>query len=36
VGRYLRWQAVIALLGIALLAALLRYTALNFTTVTVP
>ena len=35
-GRYLRWQAVIALLGIALLAALLRYTALNFTTVTVP
>lgn len=35
-GRYLRWQAVIALLGIALLAALLRYTAFNFTTVTVP
>ncbi len=35
-GRYLRWQAVIALLGIALLAALLRYTAYNFTTVTVP
>jgi peptide/nickel transport system substrate-binding protein len=36
VGRYLRWQAVIALLGIALLAALLRYTAFNFTTVTIP
>ena len=35
-GRYLRWQAVIALLGIVLLAALLRYTAFNFTTVTVP
>lgn len=35
-GRYLRWQAVIALLGIALLAALLRYAAYNFTTVTVP
>jgi len=32
----LRWQAAIALLGIALLAALLRYTAFNFTTVTVP
>jgi peptide/nickel transport system substrate-binding protein len=36
VGRYLRWQAVIAILGIALLAALLRYTAYNFTSVTVP
>ena len=35
-GRYLRWQAVIAILGIALLAALLRYTAYNFTSVTVP
>lgn len=35
-GRYLRWQAVIALLGIVLLAALLRYTAYNFTSVTVP
>lgn len=35
-GRYLRWQAVIALLGIVLLAALLRYAAYNFTTVTVP
>jgi peptide/nickel transport system substrate-binding protein len=35
-GRYLRWQAVIAILGIALLAALLRYTAHNFTSVTVP
>ncbi len=36
VGKYLRWQAVIALLGIGLLAALLRYSAYNFTTVTVP
>lgn len=35
-GRYLRWQAVIAFLGIVLLAALLRYAAYNFTTVTVP
>lgn len=35
-GRYLRWQAAIAVLGIVLLAALLRYTAYNFTTVTVP
>jgi peptide/nickel transport system substrate-binding protein len=35
-GKYLRWQAVIALLGIVLLAALLRYAAFNFTTVTVP
>lgn len=35
-GKYLRWQAVIALLGIVLLAALLRYTAFNFTTITVP
>ncbi len=35
-GRYLRWQAVIALLGIALLAALLRYASYSFTTVTVP
>ncbi len=35
-GRYLRWQAVIALLGIVLLIALLRYTAYNFTSVTVP
>jgi peptide/nickel transport system substrate-binding protein len=35
-GRYLRWQAVIAILGIALLAALLRYTAYNFTSITVP
>lgn len=35
-GRYLRWQAVIAILGIILLAALLRYTAYNFTSVTVP
>ncbi len=35
-GRYLRWQAAIALLGIVLLAALLRYTAFNFTTITVP
>lgn len=35
-GRYLRWQAVIALLGIVLLAALLRYTAYNFTSMTVP
>ena len=35
-GRYLRWQAVIALLGIALLVALLSYTAFSFTTVTVP
>lgn len=35
-GKYLRWQAAIALLGIVLLAALLRYTAYNFTTVTVP
>ncbi|MGC8780556.1 MAG: ABC transporter substrate-binding protein [Anaerolineae bacterium] len=35
-GRYLRWQALIALLGIVLLAALLRYAAYNFTTVTVP
>jgi peptide/nickel transport system substrate-binding protein len=35
-GRYLRWQAIIAILGIALLVALLRYTAYNFTSVTVP
>jgi peptide/nickel transport system substrate-binding protein len=35
-GRYLRWQAVIALLGIALLAALLRFASYSFTTVTVP
>ena len=35
-GRYLRWQAAIALLGILLLAALLSYAAYNFTTVTVP
>lgn len=35
-GRYLRWQAVIAVLGIVLLAALLRYSAYNFTSVTVP
>jgi peptide/nickel transport system substrate-binding protein len=35
-GRYLRWQAVIAVLGIVLLALLLRYAAYNFTTVTVP
>ena len=35
-GRYLRWQAVIALLGIVLLAALLRYAAYNFTTITIP
>jgi peptide/nickel transport system substrate-binding protein len=35
-GRYLRWQAVIAVLGIILLAVLLRYAAYNFTTVTVP
>ncbi len=35
-GRYLRWQAAIALLGIILLVALLRYTAYNFTSVTVP
>ncbi|MCX6028447.1 MAG: ABC transporter substrate-binding protein [Chloroflexi bacterium] len=35
-GRYLRWQAAIALLGVVLLAALLRYAAYNFTTVTVP
>lgn len=35
-GRYLRWQAVIALLGVILLAALLRYSAYNFTSVTVP
>ncbi len=35
-GKYLRWQAAIALLGIVLLAALLRYTAFNFTTITVP
>ncbi len=34
-GRYLRWQAAIAFLGIILLAALLRYTAYNFTSVTV-
>ena len=35
-GKYLRWQAVIAILGIVLLGALLRYTAYNFTSVTVP
>ncbi len=35
-GRYLRWQAAIALLGIVLLAALLRYAAYNFATVTAP
>jgi peptide/nickel transport system substrate-binding protein len=35
-GRYLRWQAAIALLGIVLVGALLRYTAYNFTSVTVP
>ena len=35
-GRYLRWQAAIAVLGLALLAALLRYAAYNFTSVTVP
>ena len=35
-GRYLRWQAIIALLGIVLLAALLRYAAYNFTTITIP
>jgi peptide/nickel transport system substrate-binding protein len=35
-GRYLRWQAVIAFLGIVLLAALLHYAAFNFTTFTVP
>jgi peptide/nickel transport system substrate-binding protein len=35
-GRYLRWQAVIAFLGIVLLGALLRYAAYNFTTVTRP
>ena len=35
-GRYLRWQALIAFLGIVLLAVILRYAAYNFTTVTVP
>jgi peptide/nickel transport system substrate-binding protein len=35
-GRYLRWQAVIAVLGIVLLGALLRFAAYNFTTITVP
>jgi peptide/nickel transport system substrate-binding protein len=35
-GKYFRWQAAIALLGILLLAALLSYAAYNFTTVTVP
>ena len=35
-GRYLRWQAAIAVLGLVLLAALLRYAAYNFTSVTVP
>ncbi len=35
-GRYLRWQAVIALLGILLLSALLGYSAYNFTSVIVP
>jgi peptide/nickel transport system substrate-binding protein len=35
-GRYLRWQAAIALLGIVLLVALLRYAAYSFTSVTVP
>ena len=35
-GRYLRWQAVIALLGIALVVALLRFAAYNFTSITVP
>ncbi len=35
-GKYLRWQAVIAFLGVLLLAALLHYSAYNFTSVTVP
>jgi peptide/nickel transport system substrate-binding protein len=35
-GRYLHWQAAIALLGILLLAALLSLAAYNFTSVTVP
>ena len=35
-GRYLRWQAAVAFLGIVLLAVLLRYSAHNFTQVTVP
>ena len=35
-GKYIRWQAVIALLGIVLLAALLAYSAYSFTAVTVP
>lgn len=35
-GRYIRWQAVIAFLGLVLLAALLAYSAYSVTTTTVP
>ncbi len=35
-GAYIRWQAIIALLGIALLVSLLGYLAFSFTTVIVP
>lgn len=35
-GRYVRWQVAIALLGIALLSTLLAYSAYSFTTVIVP
>ncbi len=35
-GAHIRWQAIIALLGIALLVSLLGYLAFSFTTVTVP
>jgi len=36
VGRYVRWQVAIALLGIVLLSALLAYSAYSFTNVIVP
>ena len=35
-GRYVRWQVAIALLGIALLSSLLAYSAYSFTNVLVP
>ncbi|MDH7485121.1 MAG: peptide ABC transporter substrate-binding protein [Anaerolineae bacterium] len=35
-GRYIRWQAAIAFLGLVLLAALLAYSAYSVTTTTVP
>ena len=35
-GRYIRWQAAIAFLGLVLLASLLAYSAYSFTTTTLP